>query len=715
MRVPSATLACALAACGGSPSAQDSPLNHLAHETSPYLLQHARNPVDWYPWGEEALARAKKDDKPIFLSIGYAACHWCHVMEHESFEDPAIAKLLNDSFVCIKVDREERPDLDEIYMAAVQGMTGSGGWPMSVWLTPDLKPFYAGTYFPPNEGRGMPSFRRVNEHVLRLWKDRRDLVVDQAQKVTEYLAEQLAPTLAADDPTPALFDTFLEQSARHYDPEHPGFASPPGYAPKFPHASEILLLLRRSLRSGDARGRDMALATLRAMADGGIHDQLAGGFHRYAVDREWLVPHFEKMLYDNALLAQVYCEAFASTGEESFAAVARDTLDYLVREMQDPAGGFWSSTDADSEGEEGRFFVWSKAEIDSVCGDDARAFCLRHGVSEAGNWEGHNVLLRARGLDAVAKELGISTQQAAAAVERARVKLLAVRGKRVAPATDDKVLAAWNGMAIAALAIGHQVLGEERWLRAAQRAAGFVNTSLRDGDGRLLRSWRRGVARLPAYLEDYGFVADALMHLFESDGDPRWLLSAKDLVQRMTREFGDEASGSFFFTAHDHETLLARTQSVQESSTPSGIAMAVESLLRLALLCGDDALTQRAQKALRAHHALIQQWPISCPSLALAADHAMSDPREVVIAVEGDPSAAAPLLRAVWRTAPRDHAVLLCTAANRKELAAITPLVEDKQGRDGVALAFVCRRGVCEAPTADAARLAQQLRGARAR
>ncbi|MBI5850000.1 MAG: thioredoxin domain-containing protein [Planctomycetes bacterium] len=672
-------------------------MNHLANETSPYLLQHRHNPVDWYPWGLVALKRSKDEDKPIFLSIGYAACHWCHVMEHESFEDESIAKLLNERFVCIKVDREERPDLDEIYMAAVQGMTGHGGWPMSVWLTPDRAPFYAGTYFPPEDRQGMPGFRRVLEHVDALWRDRRDLVVDQAQKVAGYLDRQLAPELVAGEPEPAMLDRFVEQSAQHFDPDHKGFGGGDGHAPKFPHAAQTLLLLRRGAR-GDARARAMALETLGAMADGGIHDQLGGGFHRYAVDRAWLVPHFEKMLYDNALLADCYLEAFALTGDERWAEVARRTLDWIVGEMQEERGGFWSSTDADSEGHEGKYFVWRKEELDALLGDDAKVVASRFGVSSAGNWEGHSVLFAAKPVGAVAKELGLEATTVAATLERARTTLLAARRARVAPATDDKVLAAWNGMAIGALASGHQLLGEQRWLVAAQRAAGFVLGSMRDERGRLLRSWRAGRAVLPGYLEDHAIVAESLLRLFQSDFDPRWLIASKDLLARVDEHFGDPETKTWFAVADDHEELLTRAQSVQESSTPSGIAMAVLAHQTAALLLGDPAYRERALAALRAHHRLLAEFPVACSGLVLGVDHALGDPREIVIAQGDDAAGAAALLAIARHAVPRHHAIVLVTPANSATLESATPIVAGKTPRNGKAAAYVCRLGVCDAP-----------------
>ncbi len=682
------------------------PVNHLAGQTSPYLLQHAHNPVDWYPWGPEALKRAKDEHKPIFLSIGYSACHWCHVMEHESFEDPAIAKLMNDNFVNIKVDREERPDLDEIYMAAVTGMTGHGGWPMSVWLTPDLEPFYAGTYFPPDDRQGMPGFARVLEHVHRLWSERREDVEKQAGQVAEYLKKALAPKIEPDDPKLADLDRFVAQCGERYDALEGGFGAPGSFAPKFPQAVELRVLLREYARTRDAKTLEMATHTLRAMAEGGIYDQLGGGFHRYSTDRRWLVPHFEKMLYDNALLAQTYVEAFQATGEPLFGRIARETLDYLIREMQDQKGGFWSTTDADSEGVEGKYFVWSKAEVDRLLGDDAPVFCAVYDVTETGNWDGTNVLHVARPVAELAAESGVSAAELEARLAKWRATLLAARGKRVPPATDDKVLAAWNGLAIAALAEGYQVLGDARYLAAARRAADFVLTSM-VRDGRVLRSWRDGKANLQGYLEDQAFVADALLRLFESDGDPRWLGAARDLLAAMDEHFLDSSDGSWFFTADDHEALLARTKSVQESSTPSGIAVAILAHLRGSLLLGDPDLWERGLRALRANHVFLSEYPVACATLMLGVDLALADPREVVVAGEPDDARTMALLEAAWRTYPPRDVVALRTRENAGALAAITPIVEGKAPVEGVPAAFVCRRGACEAPVTDPAALAR--------
>ncbi len=699
--LPLAVLALAAAAAGQENEPR--PVNRLAKETSPYLRQHQHNPVDWHPWGPEALKKAKELDRPIFLSIGYAACHWCHVMERESFEDPKIAALMNAHFVCIKVDREERPDLDEIYMMSVQAMTGQGGWPMSVWLTPDLQPFYGGTYFPPEDRHGRPGFPRVLQALADGWRDRRAEMVKVSAELTAHLQEILQPKAAPGDVTAEVVDKLVAQSAARFDERYGGFAPGPHFAPKFPHASELAVLLRRAAQN-DGRALRMAVLTLDRMQEGGMYDQLGFGFHRYSTDREWLVPHFEKMLYDNGLLVPVYLEALLLTGEARHGEIAGQCLDYLLREMQGPHGGFYSSQDADSEGVEGRFFVWQLDEAKALLGDDLPVAAARWGITEQGNWEHRNVLWKALPVAAAAERAGLPPAAAAAALERARQKLLAARQQRVAPPTDDKVLTAWNGMAITALCRGHQVLGERRWLQAAQKAADFALRELLR-DGRCLRSWHSGQARHQGYLEDHAYLCDALLTLFESDGDPRWLRAARGLLQAMQEHFRDDADGGFFFTADDHEELLARSRSVSESSQPSGTAMAAMAFLRGGLLLGDEALYEVGVQALRANAAALREMPAACSGLVLALQFHLGDPREIVIAGEPDDPRTQALLAAVrGRFAP--HVVVaLVHHGNRDALLELSEVFRGKTPVDGVPAAFVCRRGVCEAPVTDPARL----------
>jgi uncharacterized protein YyaL (SSP411 family) len=709
------------------------PTNRLAGSSSPYLLQHAHNPVDWYPWGDEALRAARDQNKPIFLSIGYAACHWCHVMERECFEDETIAAQMNEWFVNIKVDREERPDLDEIYMAATVGMTGSGGWPMSVFLTPDLEPFFAGTYFPPEDRRGLPGFPRVLSRLHELWTEEPETLRDAGARVAAAIADQLAPTWTPGEAVElASLDLIVEQSRSRFDPDFGGFASGPQRAPKFPHSTELSLLLRAagyassSESAAETRSRAIASAreivtkTLDAMLEGGIHDQLAGGFHRYAVDRRWLVPHFEKMLYDNAQLARLYAEAYAASGEPRYLEVCRSTLDYLVDEMQDEAGGFWSSTDADSEGEEGRFFVWDAAEFDRVLregGLDDESVQLaraRYGVSEGGNWEGTNVLTRSAESGELAKRFELPPEDVRARLASARQTLLAARSRRVAPGLDDKVLTAWNGLALSALAVGHRVTGDERYLAAAQRCADFLLTAMRDpGDAsgrRLLRTWRRGRASLSGYLEDHAFVADGLLHLFESDADPRWLRAGCDLLAVVEEHFRDGDDGSFFFTADDHEGLLTRTKNVTESSIPSAIGVAVSAFVRAGLMTGDRHLEELGEAALRAHHQVLSASPIAAPSLAFSADFTLGDPLEVVVVGPLDDPGTRRLLATV-RARPNARLVVLqLHEGNRERLTRLAePIVAGKAMIDGRPAAYVCTRGACRAPVTDAAELDRVL------
>jgi len=678
-------------------------VNRLAQETSPYLLQHSRNPVDWYPWGEEALQRAKREDRVIFLSIGYSACHWCHVMERESFENPEIAKLMNEKFINIKVDREERPDLDDIYMAAVVGMTGSGGWPMSVFLTPDLQPFFGGTYYPPEDSRGMPGFRRVIAHVDTLWRDRREEVDKAAGELAEYLRRQLEAPGEPGDPSFDFVELGARMSAQRFDAEFGGFGGG-SFAPKFPHASELAMLQRYSARTGDAESLAIVDKTLQAMARGGIYDQLGGGFHRYSVDRVWLVPHFEKMLYDNAQLVPVYADAHVRSGRPLYATVVRETLDYLLREMQDPAGGLYSTQDADSEGEEGKFFVWQQSEVDSVLGKDSAVASLRWDITPAGNWEHKNILRKIRTVAEVAAELGQDEAAVVAALDRARDKLFARRDQRVHPATDTKILAAWNGLAISAFAAGYKLLGDERDLDGARRIANFVLAEMRR-DGRLLRTWRDGDAKLGGYLEDYAFVAVGLLDLFECDFDPKWLSAAKSLAGDIKTLFADPEGGGLFFTAIDHEQLIARNSSISESSVPAAQAMAALAFLRTALLLGDREFEDLAVGVLRANHAILSTQPVASCTFLSAIEFHLGDPREIVIVGPPDDPVVSEFLRVVRRSQPANHVVTLVHDGNRAGLAELVPYLADKQLVDGKPAVYVCRRGACQRPVTDPARL----------
>ncbi len=608
-------------------------MNRLAHESSPYLLAHADNPVDWYPWGAEAHERARREDRPIFLSIGYSACHWCHVMEHESFENREIAALLNERFIAIKVDREERPDLDQVYMSAVQLMTGRGGWPMSVFLTPDLKPFYGGTYWPPHSRMGMAGFDQVIAAVADAWRERREQVFDQAAHLTEHLQETLTAAGEPGEPEPELLRQAGEQLLRAFDSRHGGF----GQAPKFPHPMDLQLLLRVWRRSGKQSLLDAATLTLDKMAAGGIYDQLGGGFHRYSVDERWLVPHFEKMLYDNALLAGAYVDAFLATGNANHARVARETCDYVLREMTDSSGGFHSTQDADSEGEEGKFFVWTPSQIEAALGPDkAKTFCQVYDVTPEGNFEHRNILNLPKTIDQCAVLLGRGREELATELAASRAALLAARSGRVAPSRDDKVLVSWNGLMLDALARAADALAEPRYLAAAVKAAEFLTTALRKPDGRLYHAWRHGQARFDAYLDDYAALANGLVSLHEATFDSRWLDEAARLAAEMMLWFRDPTEGGFFFTSHDHEPLLARGKDLFDNATPSGSGLAVTALARLAKFTGRADFLDAARATLRAAMSVMRRSPMAGCQMLLGYDLLVGPTPELVIVGEAN-------------------------------------------------------------------------------
>jgi uncharacterized protein len=677
--------------------------NRLVLERSPYLLQHAHNPVDWWPWGEAAFEEARRLGRPVFLSVGYSTCHWCHVMERESFEDDAIARVLNGRYVAIKVDREERPDVDQLYMTAVQLLTGGGGWPMSVWLDAEKAPFFGGTYFPPRDGarQGMRGFLSVLEEVAAVYGADPARVRSATASLTEAVRTALAPAGAPADAPPghAPIDRAVEQVARLYDPDHGGLRR----APKFPSSLPVRLLLRQHRRTGDARALDMALTTLARMAAGGLHDQLGGGFHRYATDERWLVPHFEKMLYDNALLALAYAEAWQVTLRPDLARVVRTTLDYLVRELQLPDGGLASATDADSEGEEGRYFVWTEAEVRALLGPGADRFCRFYGVEPEGNWEGVNVLHVPAPDEA--------TWQALAA-DRAR--LLEARARRVAPQRDDKVLASWNGLAISALAFGGRLLGEPRWIEAAARAAGHVLGHM-VVDGRLQRSWLGGRAGTPAFLDDHAFLANGLLDLFEATFEPRWLEAALDLGEQLSRRFGDPLGGGWWTTAEDHERLLVREKPTHDGAEPSGASVALQVVLRLAAFTGEARWRDEAGRALRQAAPALEASPLSLTETLVGLDLFLEPAREVVLAWPPGTPPPEPLLAVLRRTFLPSR-VLLGAAEGEAlaTLARLAPLAAGKVAVGGRPTAYVCRLGACGLPVVEPAALAAQLEPARA-
>ena len=601
--------------------------NRLAGETSPYLLQHADNPVEWYPWGEGAFRRAREEDKPVFLSIGYAACHWCHVMEEESFEDEETARYLNEHFVSIKVDREEHPDLDDIYMQAVVRMTGRGGWPMSVWLTPDGSPFIGGTYYPGAPRMGMPSFRQVLEFVVAKWEEERDRVDQTAEELTGLLRDD-AGSLGSAVPTldEGISDRAVEDLEQYYDPHNGGW----GHSPKFPQAMTVDFLLSRYQRTGDARVLAMVEGALQAMAAGGIYDQLGGGFHRYSVDAEWLVPHFEKMLYDNALLSRGYLHAYLVTGEETYRRVAGEVLDYVLREMADPGGGFYSTEDADSEGVEGKFFVWTAEEFRAALealnqGANASLAADYFGVTETGNFEGKNVLHQAAGVPELAEKYGLPEEEVRGRLGDARRLLYQTREQRIRPRRDDKVLAGWNGLMLTSFAEAARHLGDASYLRAAEANAAFLVENMQGEDGRMIRSWREGKAAANGYLEDQAAVLEGMLALYQTTFNERWYRVAVRLAEVILERFA-APDGGFFDTSDDHEELIMRPRSIQDNAVPSGGALAAAALLELAALSGEVRYRSAAEEALKSVAGSLDNQAVMFGRWLTVLENAVGDP-----------------------------------------------------------------------------------------
>jgi uncharacterized protein YyaL (SSP411 family) len=664
--------------------------NRLIHETSPYLLQHAYNPVDWYPWGEEAFARARKENKPIFLSIGYSTCHWCHVMEHESFENDDVAAVMNKYFVCIKVDREERPDIDRVYMTAVQATTGSGGWPMSVWLTPDLKPFFCGTYFPPDARYGRPGFKELLQRVHDVWEANHDGVLAQAAKITETVGQYASiggdgsPSRPMDG---APLQLGFEQFRGSYDDVNGGFGS----APKFPRPVSFNFLFRYFARTDDVAARDMALHTLRAMGEGGMFDQLGGGFHRYSVDDHWLVSHFEKMLYDQAQLVSSYVDAYQITHDPFYADIARRTCDYVLRDMTSPEGGFYSAEDADSEGVEGKFYVWTREEIQKVLGDRAGAFCQAYGVTADGNWEhGWNVLHVA------------SPEAAKFANERA--KLFAVREKRIRPHRDEKVLTAWNGLMISALSRAAQALDESKYRDAAERAARYLVAN-RLKDGKLTRT-----ATVPAMVEDYAFLGNGLVDLYETDFDPQWLVTATRLAETMLAQFCDVKDGGFFQTDGRDPSVIVRSKEDYDGAEPSGNSMAALLLLRLAQFTDRADYRDAAEKTLQLFGDHLRKAPSTVPQMLCVLDFYRSKPKQIVIVGKADAADTQVMLQAVHeRYLPNAIVILADGGDSQKALAKLLPFLESIKTMDDKATAYVCVNYACQLPTSDVGKMGEML------
>lgn len=670
--------------------------NRLASEISPYLQQHADNPVDWYPWGPEALDRARKEQKPIFLSIGYSACHWCHVMAHESFENDEIAQILNEHFVSIKVDREERPELDQIYMEAVQMMTGHGGWPMSVFLTPSLEPFFGGTYWPPTQRHGMPGFKQVLTAVFDAWKNRRDEAIKQGQQLADMLRDTRLSDGESGAPDIRLLRSAETTLGRGFDRIHGGFGS----APKFPHPIDLRLLLRLWRRSGRDELLSMVTQTLDRMAAGGIYDHLGGGFHRYSVDERWLVPHFEKMLYDNALLSVAYLEAFQATGRDRYARTVRETLDYVLRDMTDPLGGFYSTEDADSEGEEGKFYVWTMAELEEVLGADrAATFARAYDVTPEGNFEGTSILNLPKPVDAVAKMLARERDNLEAELAESRCRLFGVRSHRIRPGRDDKVLVSWNALMIDAMAQAGVVLNEPRYTAAAVAAARFLLEHLRDERGRLLHVWRDGRAVHPAYLDDYAALAHALVTLYEATFEERWIDEAVRLADEIVARFADADEGGFFYTSAEHESLIARKKDMLDSSIPSGGGLAAAALLRLGKLTGKPEYLETVDRALAASTKLMERAPLGTGQLHLTLDAWIGPAAEIVI-LAADESAENEALLGELRRRFLPNKVLAFRGgrASGDRSAALDGIFAGKQPIAPGPTLFVCRNFACEAP-----------------
>jgi uncharacterized protein len=677
--------------------------NRLANETSPYLLQHAHNPVDWYPWGTEALERAKREDRPILLSIGYAACHWCHVMERESFESEETARLMNEHFVNIKVDREERPDLDSIYMQAVQAMTGHGGWPMTVFLTPDGVPFYGGTYFPPEDRQGMPSFRRILTSVADAYARRRESVTQTATAIREIYDNAVSPALSSGALNPTTLERAYRSLVAEFDEARGGF----GRAPKFPQAMAMDFLLRYARRTGTAWAAEMVAHTFRRMARGGIYDQLGGGFARYSVDAVWLVPHFEKMLYDNALLARLGVHLWQLTRDPEFRRVTEETVDWVAREMTAPSGGFYSTLDADSEGHEGKFYVWSEEEIDALLGDEARVAKAYWGVTAGGNFEGANILNVPNDPGLVERRLGMSEEALAEVVARARQTLYDVRAQRVWPARDEKILAGWNGLMLRAVCAAARAFGRDDYRALAVANGEFL---LREmvRDGRVMRSHKDGATRIPGFLEDHAAVALGFLALYELTFDRKWLSEARRLSAVTCEYFWDEETRAFYDTAKDHEALITRPRDFTDNAVPSGNSLAVELLLHVGDVLNDEEMRERARWVLETLAEPMARYGTAFGHLLGAADMAVHGAVEV--ALVGDPGS--PDFRELSAAVAMQYVPSLVLAGGPPDEARGVALLEGRPMVGGRATAYVCRQYACEAPTVDAGELAAQVVGA---
>jgi len=679
-------------------------MNRLAEEKSPYLRQHAHNPVDWFPWSEEAFTKAEKENKPVFLSVGYSTCHWCHVMERESFEDPDVAALLNERFVSIKVDREERPDIDHIYMTACQAVTGRGGWPLTVFLTPDKKPFYAGMYFPRDRRHGLPGLLDVLRTVVQKWDASKDEILqtseDLTQSIQSHLQESRAGTL--DEST---LHAGYRQLRDAFDPQYGGFGSPP----KFPRPHDIGFLLRYWRWADEPEALAMVETTLKSMRAGGIYDHLGYGFSRYSVDRQWLVPHFEKMLYDNALLATVYLEAYQVTDNELYAGVADEIFQYILRDMTSPEGGFYSAEDADSEGEEGKYYLWTPAEIRKILGEKTgKRLCQWYNVTDEGNFEGKNIPNR------IGKEELLPSPSAgcwAGELEEARARLLAQRRRRVHPHKDDKILTSWNALMITALARGSRILEKREYLDAAVDAAKFIWTNLRDDNGRLLARYLEGEAAHLAYVDDYAFLIRAMLDLYNADMKPLWLSRAIRLQRQQDRLFWDEEDGGYFFYGSDAETLLARPKTIQDGAMPSGNGTSILNLWQLGRLTGDAKYSRRSEQLLDSFSGEMRQHPSGYTQSLAASLITLLSGREIVVASERDPEDVRRELGSLARVfSPETTFLYRLEGSEHAGIEELAPFTAATEAKDGETTFYVCRNYVCQQPTRDLSRVLNQLK-----
>ena len=684
------------------------PLNHLIREKSPYLLQHVENPVDWYPWGDEAFQKAKKEDKPIFLSVGYATCHWCHVMAHESFEDEEVARVLNRSFVAIKVDREERPDVDQIYMSVCQALTGQGGWPLSIFMTPEGSPFFAGTYFPKEGRMGMPGFIDLLQRIAAAWQTEREKILQGSAEIRRVIRQEAGPAAKEGSPSQADLRKTYTQLSRSFDVAWGGF----GKAPKFPSPHHLTYLLRWHKRNQDPQAADMVVKTLEAMRRGGIFDHLGFGFHRYSVDERWLVPHFEKMLYDQAMLAMAYVEAYQALGEKNFAETAGEIFTYVLRDMTAPEGGFYSAEDADSEGREGLFYVWTPAEAKKHLGAErGDLFCRFYGITPEGNFEdGLSIPHVSMTLEAFADREKIPVGNLGKILAEAREKLLQVREKRIHPLKDDKILTAWNGLMIAALAKGSGALQEPAFSSAAEKAADFILRRMRDDSGRLRRRYRLGHVAYPGYLDDYACFIWGLIELYEATFKPRYLAAAMELQRIQIELFWDDSGGGFFMTAKDAEELIARPKDLYDGAVPSGNSVAFLNLLRLARMGGNPDWEKLADRMIRGFGGAVGDYPMAYTHLMSGLDFFLGPTREIVIAGNPEERTTREMITYAQRTfLPFKILLLRPDGEAGREISGLCPFLEAMGPGKGGTSAYICEGYSCKAPIASLAELQTAL------